>query len=243
MKLTAGQVATILGAAPQIAGIPRDTPLALWHRLRTGAPDPAEKMKMVSRALEVGLLPMLGAPPTGGICVALSCLWYTGDQLAVDGIDRYAMTVCQRKMAEAGASKARVGLLLAGGAWRTWVMAAVPEFAAEMELSVEDFMDSLARGVPPAISDEGDLEAIKRLWPDDKGAIVALPEQAARMWTRLKALKKSRRALGKEAALIEAHLRNWLGAAREGRLPKGGRLALRTIRTPNGRGRRLVELE
>lgn len=242
MKLTAGQVATILGAAPQIAGIPRDTPLALWHRLRTGTPDPFEKMKTVSRALEVGLMPLLGETPTGGIRIALACLWYTGDQLAVDGLDRYALTVCQRKMAEAGASKARVGLLLAGGAWRTWTMAAVPEFASEMNEAVEAFLESLTTGVPPTITDEGDLYVVKRLWPDDKGTVVALPDQAQRMWRRISAAKKTRRALKKECSLIEAHIRRWIGPASVGRVGSL-RLGLRTVRAPGGaHGRRLVEL-
>lgn len=257
MILSSGQVATILGAAPQIGDIPRDTPLALWYRLRTNDPDPFESQKRVSRAVEVGLREMLagtfGTVDSGGaplrpasvkpkdITVVKVCLWYTADRLATDGPPPYLLACVQHKLMLAEQQTALVGALFAGGIWCSWSMRAIPEFQASISRALAEFERALESGVPPAVSDEGDLPVAKKLWPKAVGHDMELPPEAGLCWKRMQQLRTARRRMAKESSTLEARLRGMMGSAAVGRAG-GLRLGWRRVKTPLGSGRRLVQL-
>lgn len=251
-KLSPGDIATIVGAAPRIGDIPRDTPLALWWRIKGRLPDPFESQKRVSRAIEVGLLGLLvnggqagegdhGYLVVGTPVVVKACLWYTADQLAQDGPPPYLLACVQRRLALERLQEARVGVLLAGGIWKTWGMRAIPEFQQALADAERAFVVSLERDEPPAASDEGDLEIVAKLWPKSDGPRIILPPAALKTWERIKQLRSQARKLSAERKLLEARLRQSMGASGEAVIG-ARRLVLRTVKTPTGTGRKLVEL-
>ncbi len=291
-RITGGLAPIILGLAPQPhPDVPRETPLELWERLRTGRPDRFAAWKLVNRAVGLGLLRVdspAGRSPGPAGCGALSRLSYatsaagfepaasagsdpttpppwlavnpdgwTGDTLLIvkvypwvgadaweaDGPPPYLVASVQHELLATGQQRARVGVLLAGNAWRPgWMRADQQRQAALLEAETA-FVDSLERGVPPEPTDEADLAVVKRLFPEGDGARVTLPAWTRDAWERCKDLRRRGREMATRRATLEARLRMALGPAGEGVLPGGHRLALRSVPVPGGRmGRRLVEV-
>lgn len=250
---------------PEAFDQPAETALELWERIKRERPDRFEGAKRISRACEVGLLPLVkekahGATPwafglsvdgrtqtdrrstTDPITVVKVALWETSDTWAVVGMPRWIFAGFQAQMMKAGAQRCQWGVLLAGGVWRKGAMSALPEAWADLSRAADAFAQALEKGVPPQPVGPIDLDVIKRMFPEDDGTTVTLPEDARRLWERAKALRKSINRDKKARARVESKLRSWMGSATVGKMG-GLRLGLRTLRAPGGRrGRRLVEI-
>jgi len=255
VKLTGGCAAAVLGVHPW------ESPLELWARLR-GAPDRWAEQRRIGRAVEAGLLGMLGgatckpdlqvaappwlaANPDGWARAALRVVkhapWITPDEWAVEGPPRWLLACIQHELLATGATAARYAVLIGGASLKTGEMGPVPEFQADLLAAEGAFFKALEDGAPPAPTTDDDLDVVKRLWPDGDGREIALPPEAWKVWEGVKGARKVAGAAKKRQRLLEARLRFWLGAASVARVGRF-RLGLRTVKTPNGAGRRLVEL-
>jgi hypothetical protein len=149
----------------------------------------------------------------------------------------------QAAMMRAGAQRCTYGVLLAGGAWRTGTMQAHAPTWSDLLAAVNAFLEALEKGVPPAPQGPADLKVLRRLFPEDDGSTVTLPQDSKRLWDRAKALRKLSRKTDADRKKIEACLFKWMGSSQVGKIPGGRALGLRTVRAPGGAvGRRLVEL-
>jgi hypothetical protein len=170
-------------------------------------------------------------------------LWETADAWGVEGMPRWIFASFQAQMMREAAQGCRYGVLLAGGAWRKGTMGASPEVWSDLKLAADAFEKAVSTGTPPMPQGPADLDVIKRLFPQDDGTRIVLPDDARRIWERAKTLRKNIAQMKKSRALCEAKLRAWMGQAQVGKVPGGRCIGLRTVRTPSGsRGRRLVEL-
>lgn len=190
--------------------------------------------------------PWLAVNPDGWDGAALRVVkhapWITPDEWAVEGPPRWLLACIQHELLATGAPAARYAVLIAGAALKTGEMGPVPEFQADLLAAEGAFFEALEDGSPPAPTTDDDLDVVKRLWPDGDGREIALPPEAWKVWEGVKGARKVAGAAKKRQRLLEARLRFWLGAASVARVGRFRRIGLRAIKTPNGVGRRLVEL-
>lgn len=189
--------------------------------------------------------PWLGVNPDGWDGAALRVVkhapWITPDEWAVEGPPRWLLACIQHELLATGAPAARYAVLIAGASLKTGEMGPVPEFQADLLAAEGAFFKALEDGSPPAPTTDDDIDVVKRLWPDDDGREIALPPEAWRVWEGVKGARKVSGQAKKRQRLLEARLRYWMGAAKVARIGRF-RLGLRVVKTPNGQGRRLVEV-
>lgn len=252
-QLTSGDHAVLLGVGPEPWDAAAETPLELYQRLRSDAPDRFAAAKRVSRALEPGLLQLLredlapqvraGNWNTPDVWIVKAALWESADAWAVSGPPAWVFASVQAEMRRRGAKRAALGILLAGGTWRTGRMALEPGFQEDLGRALDAFQKALRDGLPPAPQGEADLDLVKRMFPQDDGSQAQLPEDARELWARIKRQRRVAREATRQRKVAEAKIRGWMAGAAVGRLPGGHRLGLKTVHVPGGRkGRRLVEL-
>lgn len=236
MKLSDSDLAAVMGVAPRPFDSPAETALTVWERLRSGSEDRWAGQKRVSVALEPGVASLL--PAEGPMLIVKVALWHTPDEWSVEGPPRWLFVAAQRRMSEAGATRCRTAVLLAGGILKTGGMRADPEFQAALRSDEESFLEDVASGRAPEVADEADDGVTRRLWPRHDESVKALAPEASRLWSAIVELRKRGRETSRRRKTLEARMRRLIGSAEIAMLPDRRRLAIRKW----GAGTKLVEL-
>lgn len=242
--LSGGELAAVLGLSQH------ESALSVYA-VRTGAAaDRWARAKAVSRAVETALVGLLQLERSGWTFYERTAVDEAGARYMVvarnapwpepEWPPRWLVAVVQWAMLQAGESRALIGVLVEGHAFKVGEMGANPEMQAQLQAAADAFLERLAQGVPPEPSDHpADLPALKRLYPRDDGHAVALGPKAQDMWDRCRIRRASAAHSKAQAEKDEARIRAVMKEHSIGILPDGRRLSARLV---NG-GRRLVELQ
>lgn len=132
----------------------------------------------------------------------------------------------QHQMAVTGASHAILAGLIGGSDLKYFVIERNDKFIDAMTARLNEFWDCvISRTLPDVDESEATAKALFRIYPEDSGLAVNLPDDFAMFDARLKRLKEAEMVIKKNRTAIENKIKAAIGDATYGVLPGGGKFS------------------
>ena len=129
---------------------------------------------------------------------------------------------CQEELVVTERTWGVVAVLIGGQKLKLYPYELDTEFAGVMSLRLDEFWEGVQNRTPPEPDDHvATRETLKRMFPNDDGQAIELPEEALSWDARLREAKATIRDAKKIADKMENQLRACIGEATYGVLPSG----------------------
>lgn len=130
-----------------------------------------------------------------------------------------------------GSSGASFGILVAGRKFYYADIDRNQNFIDYMRERLEEFWDHVQRGIPPETDGhDATTEALKRMYPQERGTVIDLPEECAEYALRLEWIEEQMAELASREKIIKNKLRSLIADNTFGQLPDGSGFSLKTTK-------------